>query len=189
MDLCIDGLNEVTADTRVGITSFVEQYFKGNILLATQPLEWRVPPNARRFLIQPLTQLQIVQFLISRQSSFTEKIKVAGPDYEQACRSYLEQTLNEQQAPEVLEAATRVLSNPMDLTLVAHMLANGQEPDLFHLHEQQFQLMASDYKTKHLNQEFPLGLFSEAIYQMRSRDSVAIPQEEFWKEIETMEHH
>jgi len=140
-------------------------------------------------MMQPLTQEQIEQFLISRQSSFTEQTIVSGNDYDQACRTYLGVTLSDRQASEVLEAATRVLSNPMDLTLVAQMLAAGQEPDLFHLHEQQYRLMAADYQNVHLNQEFPLPTFSEAIYQMRIRDAVAIPQEEFLEEIKTMVRH
>jgi hypothetical protein len=37
IDICIDGLNEVTADTRAKICQFVESYFRGNIIMTTQP--------------------------------------------------------------------------------------------------------------------------------------------------------
>jgi hypothetical protein len=39
LDIYIDGLNEVTADTRARIVQFVEHNFHGNILFATQRME------------------------------------------------------------------------------------------------------------------------------------------------------
>lgn len=189
LDLCIDGLNEVTADTRAQITQFVESYFKGNILLATQPFEWRPPSTARIYRLQPLTRDQIEQFLLTRQGSFPERTLVAGASYDQACQTYLAKALSENQTREGLEAARRILSNPMDLTLVAQMLAAGQDPDLFHLQAQQYEFMAADYKTLQLDQEFPLVAFSESIYQMRLKDEAAIPEEEFLEEIRVMERH
>ena len=59
IDLCIDGLNEVTADTRAKITQFVETYFKGNIIMTTQPLEWLPPSTAKIYQLQPLRSDQI----------------------------------------------------------------------------------------------------------------------------------
>jgi hypothetical protein len=38
-----------------------------------------------------------------------------------------------------------MLSNPMDLT-VAEMLSRGEQSDLFRLREQQYRIMADDYK-------------------------------------------
>jgi HEAT repeat protein/Uma2 family endonuclease len=37
IDICIDGLNEVTADTRAKISQFVENYFRGNINRVAKP--------------------------------------------------------------------------------------------------------------------------------------------------------
>ncbi|NER29284.1 MAG: HEAT repeat domain-containing protein, partial [Symploca sp. SIO1C4] len=37
LDICIDGLNEVTPDTRATISSFVERHFQGHIIITTQP--------------------------------------------------------------------------------------------------------------------------------------------------------
>jgi hypothetical protein len=34
IDICIDGLNEVTADTRAKISQFAESYFRGNIIMS-----------------------------------------------------------------------------------------------------------------------------------------------------------
>ena len=54
-------------------------------------------------------------------------------DYEQACARYIAEAFNDQQSPEDLAAAKRILSNPMDLTLVALMLSQDKKPDLFRL--------------------------------------------------------
>lgn len=59
LDICIDGLNEVSADARAKITAFVESYFKGNILMSTQPLEWTPPATAKIYILEPLTENQI----------------------------------------------------------------------------------------------------------------------------------
>ncbi|MBW4542195.1 MAG: hypothetical protein KME43_24115 [Myxacorys chilensis ATA2-1-KO14] len=69
IDICIDGLNEVTADTRAKITQFVESYFKGNIIMTTQPLEWMLPSTAKVYQLQPLRNDQIETFLLSRKNS------------------------------------------------------------------------------------------------------------------------
>jgi ATP-dependent exoDNAse (exonuclease V) alpha subunit len=61
IDICIDGLNEVTADTRAKITQFVESYFRGNIIMTTQPLEWTPPSTAKIYELQPLKPEQIQQ--------------------------------------------------------------------------------------------------------------------------------
>ncbi|MFQ5794145.1 MAG: HEAT repeat domain-containing protein [Candidatus Bipolaricaulia bacterium] len=188
IDICIDGLNEVTADTRARVTEFVESYFKGNIIMVTQPLEWTPPSTAKIYIMQPLTQDQIERFLLTREQSLPEDATVSGTDYEQACLSYLSEALNEQQPEEALASAKRILSNPMDLTVVAHMLAREQDPDLFHLQEQQYNIMAADYKRVN-NQEFPLDSFSEKVFQMRLKDEVALSGEEYLKELQCMERH
>ncbi|MGH8069560.1 MAG: HEAT repeat domain-containing protein [Candidatus Entotheonellia bacterium] len=189
IDICIDGLNEVTADTRAKVTQFVESYFKGNIIMATQPLEWRAPSTAKTHILQPLGRDQIERFLLTRTQVLPEYATVTGQDYAQACRSYLAEALDERQPEETLATARRILSNPMDLIVVAQMLAGRQKPDLFHLQEQQYTVMATDYKRVHLNQEFPLRAFSERIYQMRLEDKTAFPAEEFLKELQCMERH
>ena len=186
IDICIDGLNEVTADTRAKISQFVENYFRGNIIMTTQPLEWTPPSTAKKYELQPLKREQIQQFLISRQLRLPKDAKFKDTDYEQACIHYIAAAFNDQQSPEDLAAAQRILSNPMDLTLVALMLSQGKQPDLFHLQEQQYQLMATEYlqKWKH---EFPLKKFSDAVYHMRLNDESAIPRDEFDQELSSME--
>ncbi|PSB17945.1 PBS lyase [Phormidesmis priestleyi ULC007] len=210
-DLCIDGLNEVTADTRAKITQFVESYFKGNIIMTTQPLEWLPPSTAKIYQLQPLRSDQIQEFLLSRgaivapssdnkKSSSSERSHTQSPSilgdlggdllstdkYTHACRTYLDEVLDNQQPPEELAAIQRTLSNPMDLTVVAQMIALGKQPNLLRLQEQQYNLMAADYQ-QCWNQDFPLKKFSEAVYQLRLNDEKAIPADEFYQELVSME--
>jgi HEAT repeat protein len=186
IDICIDGLNEVTADTRAKIVHFVECYFRGNIIMTTQPLEWTPPSTAKIYTLQPLEPNQIQQFLISRQPRLPKDAKIQGTDYEKACIHYLADALNPQQQPEELDAAQRTLSNPMDLSLVALMLSQGKTPDLFRLQEQQYKQMAEEFLTE-WKYEFPLKKFSDAVYQMRLNDEKALPAEVFYQELQSLE--
>jgi hypothetical protein len=189
IDICIDGLNQVSADTRARVKEFVESYFKGNILLATQPLEWTPPSTAKVYIMQPLKREQVERFLVTRQSSLPEDAIVSGGAYESACLKYLAETLDEQQPAEVLASAKRMLSNPMDLTIVAQMLAHGQKPDLLRLQEQHYHIMAADYERINVGQKFPLDSFSEQVYQMRLKGEEALPEKEFLEELRCMERH
>lgn len=186
LDICIDGLNEVTADTRAKICQFAESYFRGNIIMTTQPLEWTPPSTAKIYKLLPLEEPQIQQFLISRQPRLPKNAKVQGTDYEQATASFLTKALSNQQSPQELSAIEKVLSNPMDLTVVALMLSQGEYPDLFHLQQHQYQLMAAEY-LQEWNQEFPLKKFSDAVYQMRLNDEQALPADEFYQVLQSLE--
>jgi len=194
IDICIDGLNQVTAETREKVTHFVKNYFKGNIIIATQPLlMWKPPAIAKVYIIQPIEETKIQDFLCSRKTSLPQDATVTGDVYEQACQAYLKRALDKEQPPEMLDAAKRVLSNPMDLTVVARMLAMGQEPDLSGLLEQEYQNMAEKYRAKNLYQEFPLSSFSESVYQLRlknqDKDVLAVTSlaDGFDKELQYME--
>ncbi|HHT9114180.1 MAG TPA: NACHT domain-containing protein [Candidatus Wunengus sp. YC65] len=189
IDICIDGLNEITADTRSTIKQFAEVYSKGNIIMATQPLEWNPPSNAKIYTIQPLTQDKIESFLITRKQGLLHDMKTIDSNYEESCKGYLEEVFKPEQPKEVLNTTKRILSNPMDLTLVAQMIACGQKPDLFHLQEQQYKTMAEHYKNINVNQEFPLQSFSETVYNMRLNDKNSLPEGEFNKEFEAMEKY
>ncbi len=218
IDLCIDGLNEVTADTRAKITQFVESYFKGNIIMTTQPLEWLPPSTAKIYQLQPLRSDQIQEFLLSRsaivapdladkrdlrkstdirpptpnsggaRNQSPPELEDLGSDdkYTHDCCTYLNEVLNDRQPPEELAAIQRTLSNPMDLTVVAQMIALGKQPNLLRLQEQQYNLMAAEYQ-KAWNQDFPLKKFSEAVYQLRLNDEKALPADEFYQELVSME--
>ncbi|MBD2141528.1 HEAT repeat domain-containing protein [Anabaena sp. FACHB-1250] len=185
IDIYIDGLNEVTAETRAKIVQFVESYFRGNIIMTTQPLEWTPPSTAKIYKLQPLEPQQIQEFLLSRQPRLPKNAQVQGVDYDQACTNYLTEVLKPQQAKEELDAAQRILSNPMDLTVVALMLSQGKYPNLFRLQEQQYNSMATEY-LQEWKQEFPLKKFSAAVYEMRVEDKQALPADEFDQVIKSL---
>jgi hypothetical protein len=189
LDICIDGLNEVTSDTRAKIVNFAESYFKGNIMMATQPLEWRPPATADLYIIQPLAVNEMEEFLLFCEQGLAEDVAVSGKDYQRACKYYLEETINERQPGELLSAAKRVLSNPMDLSVVAGILARGEKPNLFRLLEQQFKIMASDYERVNVGNEFPLGKFSERVYRMKLDNESALPAQDCFLELECMRRH
>ncbi|MCY7324023.1 MAG: HEAT repeat domain-containing protein [Phormidesmis sp. CAN_BIN36] len=187
--ICIDGLNEVSADTRAKIVEFTENYFKGDIILATQPMEWTPPSTAKQFVMQPLARSHIQAFLLSRRPLIPDYAPIREQAYEQSCSRFLEQVLNDRQPLEELEATQRILSNPMDLTVIASMIATDKQPDLFRLQEQQYTVMTEEYQEKHLGREFPLDIFSEAVYQMRLKDETTLPEEQFLEELLGMERH
>ncbi|WP_413162711.1 HEAT repeat domain-containing protein [Capilliphycus salinus ALCB114379] len=56
IDICIDGLNEVTPDTKANLIKFVESNFKTNIIMTTQP-NWTPLSTAmfKIYTLQPLT--------------------------------------------------------------------------------------------------------------------------------------
>ncbi|WP_364415678.1 hypothetical protein, partial [Moorena sp. SIO3H5] len=188
LDICIDGLNEVSPDTRATINTFVEHHVQGHIILTTQPLEWTPPATAKTYVLQPLKRQQIAEFLTSRQGILPDDAPVSGVAYEQACDDYLASQLHQTQSKQELAAVRRFLSNPMDLTLVAQLLAQGKDPDLLNLQQQQYEIMAEDYQQIHLC-AFPLAKFAETVYQMRLHDQITIPEEGCLDELHCMERY
>jgi hypothetical protein len=189
LDVAIDGLNEVSPDTRAQVNSFIERYFRANVIVSTQPLEWTPPKTAMVYALQPLTPEQIRAFLLSRETILPKDAVHRGSEYELACNSYLAGIFNSKPANNAKENTLRMLSNPMDLTVVAIMLSRGEQPDLFRLREQQYRIMADDYKRTNLDQDFPLRAFSEHCYQLRLHDELAISAQQFQKELLCMERH
>jgi ABC-type branched-subunit amino acid transport system substrate-binding protein len=189
IDICIDGLNQVSADTRAKITEFVESYFKGHIIMTTQPIEWNPPTNAEFYVLQPLKPDQIEAFIVSRYDILPEDSTLSYFEYEQKCQGYLANTLRKDQPSEVLESIRRTLSNPMELTIIAQMLAHGQTPDFFNLQEQQYEMVAADFERTHINRQFRLIELSEHVYQMRVDDEASLPKKKFFDEIKSMEKY
>ncbi|NES00386.1 MAG: PBS lyase, partial [Symploca sp. SIO1B1] len=193
IDICIDGLNEVTPDTRAKITNFVEHYSRGNVIISTQPLEWTPPRFVKTYILQPFNREQIEKFLVSRQAILPQNPSISGSNYEQACQEYLSAVLGHEALKEEQEhikeqqnAVLRMLSNPMDLTTVAQMIAREEKPDLRNLQQQQYDLMAKEYQRNNGN-AFPLQEFAEEIYKMRLKDKFIIPTEGWSKELKCME--
>ncbi len=188
LDICIDGLNEVSPDTRAKVSEFAESNFKGNIIMATQPIEWEPPPIAKIYIFKPLRDDQIEAFLISREQTFSQDAKVIGQAYQQACKDYLATALCQTQCGEETETARRMLSNPMDLSIVGQMIGHGQSPNVFRLYEQQFRMMSAKYEKQYL-QAFPIEKFSELVYQQRLKetDNTEAPYQDFPNEVRCLE--
>ncbi len=62
----VDGLNEVSADTREKIGAFARDMSKGDVVVGSQPIEWRPPPNSRIVDLLPLSRAEAERFLRSR---------------------------------------------------------------------------------------------------------------------------
>jgi len=106
------------------------------VVLTTQPIAWE-PPQAgatRRFELQPLDREQIAEFLLSCRPRIEEFV-LGGNAYVAACRAFLDSTLSPALGAEERRANLVVLSNPMDLTLVAELIAAGEPPTLARLVE------------------------------------------------------
>ena len=71
LDVVIDGLNETSSDTRAIIFKFAERFYKGNLLLVTQPMVPKWPPNFEVYVMQRLTDTQMYEFLGNRRDSET----------------------------------------------------------------------------------------------------------------------
>jgi HEAT repeat protein len=189
LDICIDGLNEVSPDTRAKITQFLERNFQGNFILTTQPLNgWNPPKTAKIYELQPLSPDQIREFLHSRIDTLPASSLITGLEYIAACDKVFaqyNQILKDTPTDEA-KKIRRIFSNPMDLTLIAHTIAANEAPELLRLQEQDYKRMRDRYSDR-FNQDFPLKQFSEAVYNMRLNDQDSIPPKDFGDELEIME--
>jgi hypothetical protein len=171
LDLAIDGLNEVNADARAKVVGFVEDLPKANIILTTQPIAWE-PPQAgatRRFELQPLNTDQIEEFLLSRELHL-EEAKVDGEGYQQTCKAFLADVLSTGLSAEERSQNLVVLSNPMDLTFIAELIAAGERPSLTRLVEQQYERAAEWFRSTY-QRPFPLTEVAEQAFQLRLQDN------------------
>ena len=188
IDVVIDGLNEVSADTRAKVTKFADDFTRGNILMATQKIgDWEPPPTARTVVLLPLDESRAREFLVGREPTLNDAL-VRGDRFDKACRELLSRALRKDRPREVLDETRRVLSNPMDLTVVAEMLGRGKMPDLYRLDEQQYEQMAEEYKEAN-RVPFPLESFAEQVYKMRTDDVRAFDDEKWSAEIRALKKH
>ena len=189
-DVVIDGVNEASPDTRARIGEFANRFSKGNLLLVMQPMEWKRPPIAKVYVMQQLDEPQIEDFLISRFPVLSSRTNMIEETFIGHCRKYVREALGEVPFEDKREAMRRVLSNPMDLTVVAEMLANGRTPDMFELQRQHFELMADDYNYHQPGDlSFPLRRFSEHVYHMATNDVLSFAGDEFVNELSALARH
>lgn len=189
LDVVIDGVNEVPPDTRGRIVAFAERFRRGNLLLVTQPIVWE-RPSAEVFVMELLNDAQIEEFLLSRLPSLTGEMTISEEGFVVACREYTRRILSGDQQDAKIAAMRRVLSNPMDLTTVARLLARGVEPNVFELQQQYYEMMVADYEeTMGGRATFPLGQFSEYVYQKTISGTVVLSEDDFADELKVMGRH
>lgn len=187
MDLFIDGLNEISAQACAKLSDEVERYIKGNLLLTTQPMEWSPPASARLYTLKPLSEAHIEEFLLTRYSFLDQHELIPESAYKERCREYLKQAFDSKLGSQSLKAHKHILSNPMDLVLVAQLIARGENPSLLDLQTQQYKLMAESYERNNMRNPFPLDRFSTEVYHMRCEDRTEIPIESSMAAIQAME--
>lgn len=186
LDICIDGLNEVSQETRSKVERFLGQNKHTNVLVTTQPISWRrLPASVAVWSLQPLTETQVGGFLLQQERSIDE----VRPDYAARVSAYLGGVLQDGQSSDERERTLRVLSNPMDLSVVARMVARGETPHIRELQQQQYELMAADYGRLNAGQAFPLERFAEDVYAMRARDEPWLVGDAWGPELEALEAH
>ncbi len=138
----IDGYNEVDVATQECISEFLAANPQGNILVSSQ-----IPLRGLRTLptyhLEPLHDDQVREFLTSRVAILEGDLAVTGDDFVALASAFLDQNKDAD------SALWLALSNPMDLTTVALLLAAGREPNLLSLQAQQFDLMRAAHLQAH----------------------------------------
>ena len=187
VDVLIDGLNEATPDARARITKDVQESFKGNFIVTTQPLDWEAPATARAYILQPLRTDQIEAFLLQQWPALMVETRMTKEMYERAVHEYVGRILNEE-GQDTDDARLVVLSNPMEATLAAELLSKGEVPDLFRLVEQRYDAMAKEFEEQN-GRPFPLINFSERVYEWKDSGSPYISVYGFDVEFQSLVKH
>jgi hypothetical protein len=167
LDVYIDGLNEVAADTRQVVRAFLQANPGANVIITTQFSEWRPPAWAQVYELVPLSMDKVRAFLESRPAAPTDPVAPTSPMFAEGVREMIDHWYGSGRSEWERRWAELVLGNPLDLTAVAKLLRLGQTPNLWSLQEQQYALVAQNYRTMTGGYDFPLGELSEAAYNLK----------------------
>lgn len=155
IDLFIDALNEASPTTIAAIALFCSENRRrgGRIVIATQPNVWSCPAHAVRFELQELESSELVDFLASQWTA------VGRPESEKEAylaraRAFVES--------EKHSFDREMLRNPMDLALVALLLAEEKEPDVHALRDQVIGDAAAEYERSTPGALFPFAALATA---------------------------
>ena len=187
VNLFIDGINEISAQACAKLSDEIERYIRGNLLLSTQPMEWSPPVSARVYMLKPLNETHIEEFLLTRYPFLDQHDTIPESAYKDQCKQYLKKAFDAQLGSQSLKAHKHILSNPMDLVLVAQLIARGENPSLLDLQAQQYKLMAESYEIHNMRNPFPLDRFSTEVYHMRIEDRTEITPESNLPAIQAMD--
>jgi hypothetical protein len=184
LKVLIDGLNEASPEARVAITRFVEKYFKGDFILTTQPMSkesWDPPSTAQIYALQPIQPEQIEPFLLQQWENIKVSATLTQPLYEYAVSQYVKAI----STGPTNDPRVRVLSNPMDASLAADLLARGHRPDPLDLVQQRYDVMVKRFREERLR-DFPRKRFSERVYEWRKSGEPYIDTERFETEVDAL---
>lgn len=161
LDVCIDALNESSPTSRVMVSEFMQRFQHSNIIVATQPIEWKRPAGARIINLLPLDKDEIAGFLL-RQS--TARHVTNEEDYKKACESFVASLFATEES--VTKELLPIVTNPLDLSVAGELIARGKKPNLLNLRQQQFDLISDAFARQYLS-EFPLEPFATQVYEDR----------------------
>ncbi len=164
IDIFIDGLNEVSPDIRSSIRQFLEYYPQGKCILTSQPIQGLPAVGVHSYRLLPLNANQLLKFLLKRNQ--IEK----QPVTQQVAENYLTERLQSTTLlPEEIESNRRMLSNPLDLTIIGELLAAGIKPNLNQLQEELYNQMLKGYREQRTKEagDFPIRQFSEKAYEQK----------------------
>ena len=178
LTVIVDGLNEVTADTREKVGAFARDMSKGDVIVATQPIEWRPPPNSRTVELLPLDRSEATAFLKSRPVGADPGQACHGPAYKVAAQKFVSRALDEAASELDREMAEVMLSNPFDLAFAAELLARGRMPSPNALVDEAFRLADERYR-EIAKVPFPLEAFGQHAVRMRLEDRNWLNPDEF----------
>ncbi len=180
----VDGLNEVSADTREKIGAFARDMSKGDVVVGSQPIEWRPPPNSRIVDLLPLSRGEAEKFLLSRPVGADTTQPCHGAAYEAAVATFMRRALDEAPSEDERQAAELMLSNPFDLAFAAELLAQGHMPSATALIDEAFRLADEGAPGKPgyralAGRPFPLKQFGRHAVAMRLEDRNWLNPDEF----------
>ena len=178
MAVIIDGLNEVSPDTRTRIIDFAMSHADADVFLSTQPILWDAPLSVPQLVLRPLSEADLSTFLLCFKDFLPADATVAGADYAAAVHEFAEK-IRSQANPEVRGHNLMILSNPIDLTLVSELLASGEAPEPSRLDEQIFEKAEQNWLTFNQGAAIPLNEFSEYCFTQRKNDSRRIDDARF----------
>jgi hypothetical protein len=173
LDICIDGLNEVSADARAAVASFAQGATKANVLISTQPIRWNRPTGARLLRLQPLRPEQRQAFLESREPNLQPGAPLRGERFTARVQAFIHEMGTT--IPVLIEervARERALSNPMDLTTTAMILANGGTPDLPNPQQTAYMQAAAQYAADNQGWNFRLPRSASTCISFDARQPV-----------------
>ena len=190
MDIVVDGLNEVSIEIRTLIARFAERFSKGNMIISTQPMQWSAPRLARTYVVQPLRESHLQEFLTSRMYSLLPTVDSTQEGrIRERCRLFLTEMTNSDIPEETRLQNLRIVSNPMELSVISQLLIRDEKPNLHRLFQQHYEVMARDYARTNQGLKFPLNEFANHVYRMRCNNATTFDGTAFRNELFTMAEH